>query len=172
MFVWQAAQNKIVTGSELLKRGMLINNPESLIEVGLCAFCKESVETADHLLVNCRYAWEVWSRIINWWEMVWVSPGKIYSLLSWWLSHKLKKVEKGIWDICLFSVLWSLWLERNQILFQGAEFELENLVDKIQTRVAFWSKANFDLKTYTIEDFKRCLQGIRKTKAAKIVVKD
>lgn len=77
-------------------------------------------------------------------------------------SRMLKRVDGK----SVFSVLWSLWLQRNLIVFQG------KLVDNRQTRVAFWSKANFDLKMYSVEDFKRCLQGIRKVKATKIVLKD
>lgn len=100
--------------------------------------------------------------------MSWANPGSIYSLMSWWLSVKFKNVEKGIWDICFFAVLWSLWLERNLIIFQRIDLDVEKLEDKIQTRVALWTKANYDLKNYSVDDFKRCLIGIRKSKAVKI----
>lgn len=170
VFVWQAIQDKLATGSELLKRGLLYNNVGNAEVAGLCAFCRNNVETVEHLLVNCGIAWNVWSSIIKWWGLSWVCPGSIYNLMSWWLSNKFTNLEKGIWDIYFFAVMWSLWLERNLITFQGCALDTDKLVDKIQTRVSFWTKANFDLKTYSVEDFKRCLSGIRKIKTAKIHV--
>lgn len=41
---------------------------------------------------------------------------------------------------------------------------MEEITDLVKTRMAIWIKGKFDIKDYSIEDFKWNLAGIRKTK--------
>lgn len=41
---------------------------------------------------------------------------------------------------------------------------MEEVIDIAKTRMAIWVKAKFDNKDYKVEDFKRCLDGIRKVR--------
>ncbi|KAF7145117.1 hypothetical protein RHSIM_Rhsim04G0083500 [Rhododendron simsii] len=47
-------------------------------------------------------------------------------------------------------------------------FDEAKSVKNIKTKIALWLKACYDLKEYTVEDIIRCIQGVRKLKAAKI----
>lgn len=102
--------------------------------------------------------------------MVWVCPTNLFDLLCWWFSNKFKYVEKGYWEICFYAVVWSIWLERNQIIFRNKAYEEGLLVEIIKTKVAVWLKACYDLKEYSVEDTKRSIQSIRKLKVSKILV--
>ncbi|KAI8534834.1 hypothetical protein RHMOL_Rhmol10G0127300 [Rhododendron molle] len=50
---------------------------------------------------------------------------------------------------------------RNRIIFQNVTSSLEEVVDLIKYRVTMWMKVKFDIKVYSIEDFKGYLDGIR-----------
>ncbi|XP_058216922.1 receptor-like protein 43 [Rhododendron vialii] len=52
----------------------------------------------------------------------------------------------------------------NGCIFNGATTWASEVVDLIKTRVAMWMKTKFDIKIYTMEDFKGYLDGIRKVK--------
>ncbi|KAI8531861.1 hypothetical protein RHMOL_Rhmol11G0168700 [Rhododendron molle] len=60
--------------------------------------------------------------------------------------------------------MWSLWLVRNDYIFNNSSKQVWEVGDLVKTRVAIWMKAKFDIKVYTVEDFKLFLDGIRKLK--------
>lgn len=135
-----------------------------------CPLCNTELENPPHLLLHCMVSWEVWSQIIKCWEIVWVRQSNLYNLLSWWFSHKFSSVEKGYWEITFLAVLWSLWLERNQAIFNAKPVNVIELVDRIKTKIALWTTVCFAIHGYSVEDIKRCLQGIRRLKLAKSVL--
>lgn len=53
--------------------------------------------------------------------------------------------------------LWKIW---NEYVFKEYKSEAGEVVDLVKTRVAFWIKGKFDIKEYSVDDFKRCLGGI------------
>lgn len=121
VFTWQAIQNKIATKSVLISRNILN------LEAGggaWCPLCNVEIESPPHLLLHCSISWYVWSQIVNWWGLVWVCPYSVYDLMCWWFANKFKSVEKGCWEICFYAVLWSLWLQRNKIVFNAQSVDV------------------------------------------------
>ncbi|KAI8572877.1 hypothetical protein RHMOL_Rhmol01G0234500 [Rhododendron molle] len=53
---------------------------------------------------------------------------------------------------------------RNGFIFNGATQQASEVADLVKTRVVMWMNAKFDIKIYTVEDFKGYLNGIRKVK--------
>lgn len=86
----------------------------------------------------------------------------------WWFTNKFKSVEKRSWEICFYAIIWSIWIERNDILFRNKAFDERVLVETIKTKIAIWLKACYNLKEYSMEDIKRCIQGVWKLKVDKI----
>lgn len=81
-----------------------------------------------------------------------------------WSSVKFKNLEKFCWLTCFYSTIWSIWGGRNDLVLKNKAFIPDNIVDLSKTRMAFWIKARFKVDDYTVDDFKRCLDGIRKIK--------
>lgn len=53
MFWWKVIHNGLPVIENLVKRGCRIYD--------LCPICGEKAETMDHMMLQCRVAWEIWS---------------------------------------------------------------------------------------------------------------
>lgn len=58
LFAWLALQNRLWTADRLARRGWQ--------NCGLCPLCKATPETADHLLLHCRFTTRIWSLLKDW----------------------------------------------------------------------------------------------------------
>ncbi|KAG5512836.1 hypothetical protein RHGRI_003355 [Rhododendron griersonianum] len=55
-----------------------------------------------------------------------------------------------------------IWTARNEVIFSNKHPDVAEVVDLIKTRVAFWIKAKFNVMEYSVEDFKRGIEVIRR----------
>lgn len=46
--------------------------------------------------------------------------------------------------ITWMATVWSIWLERNNVIFKGITANVERVADLIKLRSWFWIKANWD----------------------------
>lgn len=56
VFVWKACKNAIPTKGNLCRRGSDIDP--------ICRLCGETVETLDHILIQCPVVQQIWSRSV------------------------------------------------------------------------------------------------------------
>ncbi|XP_058185920.1 uncharacterized protein LOC131303146 [Rhododendron vialii] len=150
VFAWMAVKEKAATRSLLLSRN-IISEPQST----LCPFCSMHLETHQHLFIECHFSWTVWSTILDWWKVKWACPASVPILASWWLDNGYLNLEKHIWESCFYATLWSIWLVRNDYIFNNSTTQPWEVGDVVKTRVAMWMKAKFNIKIYTVEDFKK-----------------
>lgn len=118
----------------------------------LCVFCEAEVETTDHVLLLCPLIWNVWSVLVNWWEVKWVTPGSVEVLLNWWFGMKWEKKELEIWKVIPLVMPWSVWKLRNVCLFKEGNANLARLGELVKVRIALWVKANMKGVTYSVQD--------------------
>ncbi|KAL7183907.1 hypothetical protein ACSBR2_026141 [Camellia fascicularis] len=90
----------------------------------------------NHLLLLCPFSSKVWSEIIDWWGLSWISLRSIQELLVWWYGRKFKNLGKTIWEALPLDVLWSLWRVRNEKVFNQKEPNWKELVELIKIRVS------------------------------------
>lgn len=135
-FGWMVQLGRIKTADFLLGLGIITE-----VENALCKF------------LLCHPAWFVWTEILNWWGVKWVTPHSISLLFQWWSSWTIKKKKKRIWDCIPLAVLWSMWKMRNEWVFQNKRLNWIELVDLIKVRVALWVKASWESNSYSINDF-------------------
>ncbi|KAI8534362.1 hypothetical protein RHMOL_Rhmol10G0084400 [Rhododendron molle] len=157
VFAWMAVKENAATRSVLLSRNLITG-----IQHVLCPLCSLYLETHKHLSIQCHFSWTVWSVILEWWNLKWACPSPVPDLASWWLANGYKNLEKHIWESCFYATLWSIWLVRNDYIFNNSTTQAWEVGELVKTRVAMWMKAKFDIKVYSVEDFKFFLDGIRK----------
>ncbi|GKV53163.1 hypothetical protein SLEP1_g59701 [Rubroshorea leprosula] len=146
-FNWQLMLDRIPTWMNLLRRGITKD-----MEEGRCAVCGEADENAGHLFLNCKCARWIWKACAKWWG------AKIFFGTDCWNTFqnfgawtKNKHIRKG-WDCIWNTVIWSIWLSRNQKIFQDKEINLGKLFELIQLRSFLWIKATNDRYTFSLTD--------------------
>lgn len=153
-----AIQNCIASKYVLVRRGIL---PD---ELDICPFCSFGNESPNHLLLLCQWAWRVWSAIMDWWGFVWVSPPTILALFQLWNNVRFRNLERILWLASFYAVVWTIWTSRNDKVFNNRAVEVMDIIELSKVRMAMWVKGKYDIKDYSIDDFLRCLEGIRKVK--------
>uniref|UniRef100_A0A2N9FZT4 Reverse transcriptase domain-containing protein n=1 Tax=Fagus sylvatica TaxID=28930 RepID=A0A2N9FZT4_FAGSY len=110
-FVWTVAWGKILTCDNLMRRGYSL--------AGWCCMCRNGWETWDHLLLHCVQASFLWSAVLRSFGVCWVFPNSIKDLYGWFNSFG--KHESEIWNLVPLCLLWTVWRERNQRIFDDME---------------------------------------------------
>lgn len=75
-FSWLVWRGKIKTADFMHRIGVLTVNISSL------CVCKAEVESINHVLLLYPVVWKLWSEMVNWWEIKWVTPGSVDVLLQ------------------------------------------------------------------------------------------
>ncbi|XP_028059454.1 uncharacterized protein LOC114263152 [Camellia sinensis] len=154
-FGWLAWRGRIKTASFLRRIGMLNGNVDVC-----CIFCKEMEETSIHVLLHCPFVWWIWSYFVNWWGLQWVLPGSVQDLLDWWAGCRHTKMVKKIWSVVPLAILWSIWKQRNDCVFNGVQRSLDALCENIKVIIAVWVKSAFTLD-YFVYDLIRDLNQVK-----------
>ena len=76
-------------------------------------------------------------------------------LFQFWDSLRFKNLEKLCWIAIFYAVTWTIWTARNDVVFNNKVWEVEEIIELSKTRMASWIKGKFNVKDYSIEDFKR-----------------
>ncbi|KAL9680656.1 hypothetical protein QQ045_018541 [Rhodiola kirilowii] len=98
------------------------------------------METADHMLIHCGWSWDLWTKCIEWWGAVWVSPGSARCLLESWVIEGSSKTYKSLWKTLCYATLWSIWEERNKRCFKKTKRTVEEVFELTKARLAWWAK--------------------------------
>lgn len=146
IFLWQAALNRIAVKENLQQRGVLVENG------GLCSICGIVVESTSHLLLHCETIWKLWCSIFLREGLCWCCPRNLQELLLEW-THLRGISDHVLWELIPFSLCWSIWLDRNNLIFQNARFATENIWDMHISRIAWWIKAWQKDCSYSMTDF-------------------
>ena len=110
-FAWEASWGKVLTLDQLKRRGIPLANR--------CFLCEEYEETIDHLLIHCARAKMLWDLLLAITEANWVFPRTVRQLLLAWQSAGVGKKRKRVWMAAPLCLFWTLWLERNRVVFEN-----------------------------------------------------
>ncbi|PNX63158.1 pantothenate synthetase, partial [Trifolium pratense] len=137
IFSWQLMLHRLPTRSNLLRRGVL----ESATQAR-CVWCSAEAESEAHLFTMCDVAVDVWLKIHSWLRISTAVPGNIsLSFQSFAAQFKSKKRVEGL-NLLWQSVMWSLWIASNSLIFQGERLKTCEIVDAIKHRSLQWFNAS------------------------------
>lgn len=114
-FTWPLAHRKILTGENLIKRGIV--GPHR------CPLCCQAEETIYHLFIECNFAKHTWSLMLATLEVPPPHLQKIPQVFTSWKrrypsSLNGKQGRKKIWLALPKFTCWKIWIARNQCIFQ------------------------------------------------------
>ncbi|GAB4847473.1 hypothetical protein Ancab_026530 [Ancistrocladus abbreviatus] len=82
-----------------------------------CVLCGEEDEDANHVLIKCGIAFNVWMLHASWSKALTAIHEHWFNILHpCWTT--VKKKMKEIWVVTSAAVIWSLWLRHNALLFR------------------------------------------------------
>ena len=110
-FAWEASWGKALTLDQLKRRGIPL--------VNRCFLCEEKEETIDHLLIHCSKAKMLWDLLLAITDTNWVFPHTVRQYLLAWQRACVGKKRKRVWMAAPLCIFWTLWLERNRVVFEN-----------------------------------------------------
>nr|AAM08521.1 Putative retroelement [Oryza sativa Japonica Group]AAP51826.1 retrotransposon protein, putative, LINE subclass [Oryza sativa Japonica Group] len=124
-FLWFAFQRRCWTADLLLKRGLDSHSASP--------FCGQELETANHILLDCIFARQVWLRVLSPLGWTTLSPPRGSCLQDWWPSSRvgLPGHLRASFDSMVLLVSWQLWKERNSRVFDSALSSVSEVLESI-----------------------------------------
>ncbi|XP_058732291.1 uncharacterized protein LOC131603867 [Vicia villosa] len=127
--------NKIPTKDLLLNRGIL--NSSSNLD---CVLCEELNETLLHSFLLCRNVAIVWKEMAEWIGLNFNSIDDFKENFWYWSNFcRAKKVKRGIEGIVWLAIIWSIWLCRNDIVFNNSSWNSKDVEWSCKALIWRWS---------------------------------
>ena len=98
------------------------------------------MESTNHLFILCPLASAIWCGLLRWWGIDWVLPFSLSDLFVQWEAIANGPYQKKVWMIIFFSVLWTIWNERNAIVFNAGSLNANKIFFLIIHRAEVWLK--------------------------------
>lgn len=114
IFLWLCSYNSILVREVLGSRGFTLDKA--------CPLCHSHMETINHLLRECQF-------LVSFWNQLGLPSKVVHSfglpLLDWLqfngTSGIISRHLHIPWKILILFGLWSLWLNRNLVAYQGKQ---------------------------------------------------
>nr|GEX91205.1 RNA-directed DNA polymerase, eukaryota, reverse transcriptase zinc-binding domain protein [Tanacetum cinerariifolium] len=131
VFLWRLSLNKLATIFNLDRRGIDL-------ELILCPFCMEDVETVNHIFLSCELASVLWGKFATWWDLDIPVCANVEDWFGWIdFLHRLSK-SKAIIEGAGGTLLWCIWKFRNELLFLRTPPKKSTLWDMILSILFLW----------------------------------
>ncbi|KAD4179295.1 hypothetical protein E3N88_27886 [Mikania micrantha] len=130
---WRAEMNRLPTRLVLRRRGVAVDSTA-------CPMCNEGEETAEHLIIGCPFANEVWQSLSQWCKIPPIYAFEIKDLLQ--LSNSLNedRSKKDLLHAVIICGLWCIWKTRNEIVFKGTSPSVGGIVEEVKRMGFLWIK--------------------------------
>lgn len=126
-FVWLAIKGRILTCERRKRLGFV--GPKK------CVMCGEEEENLDHLLLQCKVAQSCWLSVKR--MFYWHGPlqQSLIEFFESWPRQNRKSTLSSMWNISPSLVIWEIWKERNQRIFQDKKEDERMLVSRINQAI-------------------------------------
>ncbi|XP_071740368.1 uncharacterized protein [Rutidosis leptorrhynchoides] len=133
IFHWLACNRCFPVKETLIRRQILRDHFSSL-----CIWCNLIPESVELLLLHRTWSFSIWSALFNWWNVRWVIPKTILEFSSDWF-HVMGIGDKKFWSLIGPATLWSIWLARNDFVFNDNYTCWKSIVRQIKLKVFPWA---------------------------------
>lgn len=131
-FVWRAMNRRIPTADALARRGVHIGD-------STCPRCGIGAETVDHIFASCAAARSIWGQICIWLKLqVPTQFDSIEQALNFSLEAEGNKKKKKVIHAIFLLVIWTMWMARNDKLFNGRNISQTKIIQDIKEVSLWW----------------------------------
>jgi hypothetical protein len=149
VFIWLLLNGSVCTKDFLAKR-RIIN-----YEDALCPFCCKEIETIHHLFHLCPTSWSLWGRLFRWFGCVGCLPKDPNHNLQEWSGLLKGNFQRQAITLLCKGLYWSIWIARNNMIFDSKTPDWDVIFDLTFHRLAFWLKSSVKNFSYTGSDLYR-----------------
>jgi len=151
IFVWRLLQDRIPTRANLVRRLVLQPNHN------LCATGCDSVETADHLFLQCNLFRNVWYYLIgHWLGISFVFPGCIKEFcLQFTQLAGMPRASYHYLKVIWLASVWAIWKARNNYVFKNAVIDPHITLDNVKRTSFLWLSLNVTHLAFGFHDWWR-----------------
>ncbi|TYH21186.1 hypothetical protein ES288_A04G023000v1 [Gossypium darwinii] len=135
-FLWMLAIDRLSTKEFLVKRGVSFQN----LTIN-CSWCDGVPECASHLFFKCKFIEGFWGRIFKWWEVAWKQVEGFLDFFVLCNNVRLAEIWKQLSLIAIEAACWTVWLARNELIFDKKRVYMENLVYQSKMRALLWIRS-------------------------------
>ncbi|XP_059066304.1 uncharacterized protein LOC131857628 [Cryptomeria japonica] len=100
-----------------------------------CILCQKHEETADHLLLHCKFSSHCWWHFMGKLKIFGPFPSGLDEWFLQWPEPARKPIFVDAIYILPSLLIWEIWKERNRRIFQGKEVSLMSLCGKIENHL-------------------------------------
>eukprot|EP00268_Persea_americana_P020120 TRINITY_DN20367_c1_g2_i4.p1 TRINITY_DN20367_c1_g2~~TRINITY_DN20367_c1_g2_i4.p1 ORF type:complete len:133 (-),score=8.04 TRINITY_DN20367_c1_g2_i4:211-609(-) len=97
----------------------------------MCCLCVRKGESVDYIFLHCGLASYIWEYFFKKSNVAWCTPMSLGKLMEAWRGSPLVGCGLILWKIITFSLLWSIWKERNEGIFSRKESSWEDILSKV-----------------------------------------
>ncbi|RVW22247.1 LINE-1 reverse transcriptase-like [Vitis vinifera] len=144
-FAWEAAWGKILTLDKLQKRGWQLPNR--------CNLCGCEEENANHILLHCTVVKTIWEITLVIFGVQWVFPESVIEVLLSWRGSFVGKKRKKIWKSIPLCIFWTVWKERNRIVFRGGSLDIQKFKYYFVCNLWSWAKVYIGEESHSLLGF-------------------
>lgn len=148
-FSWRVVRNRLPTLDNLVSRGVLQGNTNSL-----CSGCHLAMETVSHLFFECKLYSDMWIQLLHWVGV----QAAMHNVCSQHLSQFLglcsfSKEKVAAWQCLWFAGLYGIWLSRNNLIFNHKEVRTTEIVKQVKIKAWTWIRGKVAGFSYSPTDW-------------------
>ena len=111
-FASEASWGKVLTLDQFQRRGFFLTNR--------CFFCLSEVEMVDHLLLlHCARSRVFWDLLFSLFGVSWILSCSVKETLLGSHGSFVGKSRKKAWQATPLCIFWTMWKEKNLIVFDN-----------------------------------------------------
>jgi len=143
---WLALLDRLNTKDRLARKRVIP------AEMNICTFCNSYIENINHLLLSCQFSWSIWQLIAEDLGGVVATADNLRNFYANWTNVRIaNRTRKKLWVASFYATIWSLWMQRNGIIFKQQQLDLQAMYHIVKWRVAFWARAWKDDIPYSVK---------------------
>lgn len=132
-FTWLALRNRCWTSDRLARRGL--DHQER------CPFCDQHQETMTHIMLQCVFSREVWTKVCSALNNPGWSPTATSTLVEWCKDKSGGTLSRKDTRAVLILVVWELWKHRNGIVFESLVPSVGHVIHRVVSEGRAWRAA-------------------------------
>ena len=135
VFAWRLIKDRLPTKLNLNRRQVAVSDT-------MCPFCRSHEEDAAHLFFNCSKILPLWWESLSWIGILTAPP---QNPREHFMQHGQQVVgitKSTRWKCWWVAVTWTIWQQRNRIVFQNQGFNGSKVMDDALLLLWSWLKSN------------------------------